>query len=528
MVLVNVMIRQIEYLESQLQAYKARTSLLQQEHLGVLDTVYEIRQRHQEELEQACNARDLALSRLKIAKDRLRAVEAERDDYKEAVLQLIERVEQSHGDFKHWPYSKLQLSNYLDPLLKNQPVNDRQSDLAYYNGLIHSIKRELYLERQAHSLTRVRVDILSAQVARRDAALEDWAQHADSAAAPPSGGIFVHDKGKGRSIMQRDLDRSEILASFDQTAANNRLLEQEIHSLLQYMEATRQNVNPLVHRSTSPHSAPLTSLPQSTHACNDELSHPVPLTNALDPAPSDEKFDRPVRVVQQGQNPVTSPRSYISPSPHRGRSLAASHQAPSKHKSRTRSQSHRRPSAQRSSSSSASPLMNVVQDLSEQIRLLSVQIDGLHAEHVVLSRFIQSQREEVTVTPDVLHGDSSFNSYDTDEDPSIVVHAGIDFEHETAVPGEPLDDVKSDHGTGVDAVQGEGGGGDVTDGGERSMEIATPLISTLVTFPVSSEGDDAPHDVQIGQTGAEEDQSHDEIKMIRPRRGASVSPPVPP
>ncbi|KAG6878875.1 hypothetical protein C0992_006964 [Termitomyces sp. T32_za158] len=514
----------IEYLESQLQAYKARTSLLQQEYLSLLDTVYESKQRHKEELEQECNARDLAVSRLQTARDCLKAVEAERDDYKEVVLQLIER-----GAFlccispgAYGLICNLQLSNHVDSLLKlqEQPVDDGKSDLAYYNGLLHSLKQELYLERQAHALTRARADILSAQVASRDAALEGWVQH--GAVAHPTGGIYIHGKGKGKSIMQRDLDRSEILALHEQTAAHNRLLEQEIYSSFQYVKGTRQTATHLAQQPTSPHLAATSAPSGSIDFSSRDLAETAPLSNASDSVLSYGHGDRPVIAVQRG-------RSHISPSPHRGRSLSPSHQPPFKPRSRTRSQSYHRPSMSRSSSLTAFPRENVVQDLSDQVRLLSIQIDGLRAEHVALARFIQSQREDVTVTPDVLQRDYSFSSSDTDGEQSFNVDAGTDFEQATAVDlKEHLNGHESGHGIDIGAVRDGAGDGDTTDGGEHSMEIATPLVSTLVTFPMSSEGDDAPYFDEIRKPGAEEDRGDGEIKMIRPRRRTSISPHIPP
>ncbi|KAG6887944.1 hypothetical protein C0995_011460 [Termitomyces sp. Mi166 len=496
----------IEYLESQLQAYKARTSLLQQEHLFVLDTLNEIIQRDKEELEQERNARVVALSRLRKVQDRLRGVEAERDDCQEAILQLIKK----------------------DPLLE-EPfiVDDLRNDYgpqhsAYSNGLVHYLKCELYRERQAHALTRARVNILSAQVANRDAALEAWIQHADSTSA---GGIHAHGNGKGKSKVQRDLDRSEILALYDQTAAKNKLLEQEAEETRQ--KATQLSRDPILSHPASPTS----TVPE----------YPVPLSSAVNTALSDRPSYHPVQAVQPDRLRTTSPNSrcrsanhpsYVSPSPHRGRSLSTSRQPPgtsSKSRSRTRPQSHRHPSRPRSPSLIAFPPQDVIQDLGEQVRLLSIQIDGLRAERVALSRVIQSQREEMTVIPDTHHRDSSFDSFNTDGDQSFVAETNVEPGTRAVILEEHPDDDQLGHDISADAARNKGGDGDATEDGERSMEIATPLMSALVTFPSPSEGDKAARSVEPGgEPGAEENQGDGQIKMVRPRRGASVSPPMPP
>ncbi|KNZ72567.1 hypothetical protein J132_02726 [Termitomyces sp. J132] len=507
------------------------------------DGSFEWEQRYEEELEQALHARNVAQSRLQKVRDQLRGAETERDEYREVVLRLITKgalfclispaehvnqsgrlrlVERSHGDFKHWPYSKLQLSNHVDLLREQCIVDDPRSEHASQcaDGLVHFLKRELYHERKAHALTRARVNILSAQVASRDAALEERVQHAGSPFAPSTSGIHVHGKGKGKSNIPPDLDSSEISALYDQTTAKNRILEQEILSLFRYVETLQRATGP-VQRPTSP-----TSSSQAIHLSNDHPAYPVPSSSTIE-------FDRhPSQPALLTTSPKSSRQSshlsHVSPSPHRGRLLYTPDQPlaiTSKSQSRTRSQSHDHISTPRSSSLTASPPANIVQDLTEQVRLLSIQIDGLRTERVALSRVIQSQREEVTVTPDLLRRDSSFDSSDTDEDQPFVVNAETDVEHGRAVVlEEHPNDVPLGHDIGFDAVGDGRSDGDVTEGGERSMEIATPLISTLVTFPdPSSEGQDAAE--MRGEPEMEEDEGDGQIKMVRPPRGASVSPP---
>ncbi|KAG6843492.1 hypothetical protein H0H93_000816, partial [Arthromyces matolae] len=220
--------------------------------------------------------------------------------------------------------------------------------------------------------------------------------------------------------------------------------------------------------------------------------------------------------------------------------------------SRTRSTS--RPSTPGPSSSLHLPSVseNLIQDLNEQVQLLSREIDAFRAERTALAHVLQTQRDDTTMTeragvPNDDIGeepqDSSFDSYVTDGDYDQSLDVGVQTETEDGAesppvhPHPPEDAHTPKEDAHVDGnVQGEGEA-DVTDGGERSMDIATPLISALVVFPDSSPAEDGGR-IEQESEGNEEikritspaediDQGDGQIKMIRPRRGPSASPPAP-
>ncbi|KAG6814677.1 hypothetical protein H0H93_012617, partial [Arthromyces matolae] len=155
---------QIVFLESQIQIYKTRASLLHQERLLALNTLDEAVLRHQEELEQERSLRLVAQSRLRKVQSLLNATEKERDDCKDVVLQLIDKGAE--------PLVERDIT--LD---RTKTFHDSQAS-AYDEGLLYSLKHDLELERKAHAITRARVNVLSSQVATRDALLQEWVQNA--------------------------------------------------------------------------------------------------------------------------------------------------------------------------------------------------------------------------------------------------------------------------------------------------------------------------------------------------------------
>ncbi|KAG6809794.1 hypothetical protein H0H92_014724 [Tricholoma furcatifolium] len=426
---------QIEYLESQVEAYKARVSTLQQKHLSALDALDEVLQSHKQELDQERTARMVAESRLQKCKSRVIEAENERDESKAAVLELINQglVERTRGDLKHWPRSTLSLSANLDPLepptidnIADQSLHDAGQDTLRIGALVDRLKRELSFERQTHAQTRAHVNVLAAQVANRDAALERWAQHATTAPILPASVSNIHDARPGRSKKvhhqnHRDLDRGEMLTLFEEMVAHNKSLEREV---LMLSETT------------------------------------------------------------------------------------------------------------------------VIQRLSKQVDRLSFQIDAFTAERAALTGVIESRQhesdgEEETVTPCMTPRDPSMTDSYNDLD-SGTSYGDIELaSHENELEDEMIrrhlpPDQPDNHADGVDvAPVASTAEGDITDGGERSMEISTtPLFPTLVTFSdFAPSGEDVSQLIEVEaehkpeqRDELEEFPGDDEIRMIRPRRLTPTPP----
>ncbi|KAG6853129.1 hypothetical protein C0991_006651 [Blastosporella zonata] len=537
---------QIEYLESQIEGYRARTSQLQQHLLDALDSLDEVVKGHNEQLEQERAAKEQA---------------------------------QSRRDSGH-------------------TVN--------VDCIVEFLKRELRSEREAHAETCARANNLAAQVANRDAALETWAQQApgpslspidntyvsgkgkgkapqaashDAAQNAPITSTNVHGMGKGKSALkrkvpdaQRDLDHAEMSILFEEINAKNRVLEQEVHSLSRHVKETRQRASVLLGTTISPPNLP--SMPQQRSDGTSSYQDPIsPLPNPPrdsnlpvsvispsslpSPLPSPPHPSRDAKqstsTIPHAQLPPLdsrprshshTPRPLASSSPHHGRSRPGSRlsQRPPTVSSEphSRAQSRHRPPTPGPSSFACPPAETFVQRLNEQIQLLSLEIDAFRTERTALTSVIESQLhrgEDATVTPETYRRDASFDSFDADREQSFSVEAESEAgrRFEAAVASEPT---ANRHGYDFDTkVVAGSGAGNVTDSGERSMEMATPLFSSLVTFPESAPGEDEG-DAQLevgeghGPGGLEAEVEEEEIgdgqiRMIRPRRRASSSPPAP-
>ncbi|KAG5637237.1 hypothetical protein H0H81_005281 [Sphagnurus paluster] len=548
---------QIEYLESQIQAYKARISVLQQQKISALDTLDDLVQQHKQDLDQESTARQLLEHKLYKNREMLRAVERERDELRDAVLELIQKVEKSQNDFKSWPCSKLQLSSYTDPVGAHHTQPDHhhelQENLTYAEGIIRSLKDELQHERQAHALTRVRIRTLEAQVASRDAALEALTQEISPTTVRNENG-----QRKARPESQRDLDHAEISSLFIQTVKNNRTLEQEIRCLFENLERARLKteapLGPSTSSSTPLHRQPIgRPHPKSPHRGRSrerKASHAVsPQRHSCTPSlrhQTDNPPLLPAHVITESSTapPIArrAPSTSEAYSPRLGTRNEASNHIPNTSKARPpvlsgagrprpspRATSTRQPESRaRPDEHHAAPSSsNILQHLDDQIRLLSAQIDAFHAERAALVDVIKSQLHDSSEVPRSNHVTSDLQA-----------SPNMGSRQSESVRAEDLD----------------------TEGGERSMELETPLFPALMTFPML---DTAPAP-GVSQTPAptvprpksranrlSPDVTHapevvippsilqllpdrvsteneNEILMIPPRVGLSSSPPPPP
>lgn len=190
--------------------------------------------------------------------------------------------------------------------------------------------------------------------------------------------------------------------------------------------------------------------------------------------PSTEPIAGPSKIVSLPRTP--SPRSKSSYAPE----LAPLHtrerasiKKPQIQSSPRRQHRFRTPSRSRTTEPPPSgdlPPNNVLQHLDEQIHLLSVQIDAFRAERIALLHIIDTQLRSGGETSKAFDERSQDNR-------------GHDVEASNAGLGlESASHVEVQH-----AVTNEDGidAGDGTDDGERSMDLATPLFSTLMALPVT-------------------------------------------
>lgn len=118
----------------------------------------------------------------------------------------------------------------IDPLAPSQLSPDSSSGdlLDHAIGLITSLRRERDLERKAHDRTRhsdnARISTLEAQLARREAELEECIAHTGECSGRPS--KLPHQKTTGGELAVMTLD--ETIRVSDLAEVRNRTLEEEL------------------------------------------------------------------------------------------------------------------------------------------------------------------------------------------------------------------------------------------------------------------------------------------------------------
>ncbi|CAA7269861.1 unnamed protein product [Cyclocybe aegerita] len=292
-------------LESRVQAYIARTSLLQTRLLSTLDTLDAQQAAHAREL--AALARDRERLKAKVHRyaEVVRIKEEERDDMRDAVLKLIEKVEISN-DYNKWPHSQIYISSLADvplkprPLLAHRPVAppDAEDLLQYTATMLEAVRRERDSEKHAHERTRevleAHILTLEAKLSRRDAELESCvasAGHGASlrAASPTLNSAHPERRADDRhdswSQERREISSEEMIGMLDVTAARNKVLEAEIKILARRLHQARATAATFTPSTTTSDSAfPIASgLPRASG-----LSSSVPL-----PASRSQRHRRP-------------------------------------------------------------------------------------------------------------------------------------------------------------------------------------------------------------------------------------------
>ncbi|EPQ56773.1 hypothetical protein GLOTRDRAFT_121105 [Gloeophyllum trabeum ATCC 11539] len=235
----------IARLELEVQAFAARASHMQGRFLSTLDALDELEAKHRLELDESQQEIHQLRTNLSRYIARVEAAESERDDMRDAVMQLVEKVEKSN-DYSLWPHSRIRLAR---PAGKNASASIRtREDLpsdedlhAYASALIASLRVERDLERKAHAITRRdaehRVALLEAQVARRDAELEACIfhpEHMSKLQAAEHEPKLVPLSAKDTSLSEED-----IISVLEMTARRNRALELEVKEIAARLENAR-------------------------------------------------------------------------------------------------------------------------------------------------------------------------------------------------------------------------------------------------------------------------------------------------
>ncbi|KAI9450947.1 hypothetical protein F5148DRAFT_567054 [Russula earlei] len=161
----------------QLAAYAARASKLQARLMATLDVLDSERCAYTEEISHERSQRVALQAQLGVARAEKAVMESERDSLREGVLHLIEKVEVCN-DYSLWPHSGLTGTSPAAPAKSHHLHGQSQSSWtastrAYSAALITALRGECDREHRAHSDSLRRIAELEAQLARREAELEE-------------------------------------------------------------------------------------------------------------------------------------------------------------------------------------------------------------------------------------------------------------------------------------------------------------------------------------------------------------------
>lgn len=311
---------QITCLEARIDAYIARTSDTQARLLKTIDTVDSLKAQHVIDL--AAKERERVNLSCEIERWRTFAkeLEVERDDLKDVVEDLIQKVQMS-SDWSMWPCSRMDITKHLHQLPENHfrlsDTSCRNSEdvLQYGVSVITRLRTELDYERKAHRKVveeaNLRISELEAKVAAREVVLETSIRHYQRIDKSTPDRSRTPESEIPPSKPMTDEDCLRVLADSN---TRNKSLEIEIQSLARKLERARgsaaspacisSEATPVVHPSSPsrlasfdyPHQPVIPRKPSTT----DTETHFAPILHTVPTLPSDSHV-------------VTRPSSLSSP-----------------------------------------------------------------------------------------------------------------------------------------------------------------------------------------------------------------------
>ncbi|KAI0249002.1 hypothetical protein BJV78DRAFT_1363193 [Lactifluus subvellereus] len=230
----------------QLAAHAARAAKLHARLMATLDTLDSERHAYSEEISCERRQRVALQAQLRAARAERATMEAERDSLREGVLHLIEKVEVCN-DYSLWPHSGLASTSLAAPPKPRHPHEQTQSTWtastrAYSAALITALREECERERTGHAESLRRVAELEAQLARREAELEE---RYDKAPTPR-----IDSPLPG-------LSRDGAIRVLQQSAARNEALTHEITGLVLKLEDAHAALEPSPIPAMTPSPPPL-------------------------------------------------------------------------------------------------------------------------------------------------------------------------------------------------------------------------------------------------------------------------------
>ncbi|PPR06296.1 hypothetical protein CVT24_001102, partial [Panaeolus cyanescens] len=250
---VNEKDQQIIQLRLALQTQITRNSLIHNRLLAALDALDLQQLTHHDEITELKKSRDILKARLARYITIVEATEAEKNDMRDAVLQLVQKVE-SAKNYAALPCNHITLSTPVDELHYStqrfrslargkssgkgkEKEHDLGSDIiCYAPSVIASLRRERDNERKAHDQTRseleARIWALEAMVSRRESELEFLISQPNGEPDSPK------EAGSSTNTRSHPLE-GEIISMLDAIVLRNRKLDSEIRSLAKKLEAAK-------------------------------------------------------------------------------------------------------------------------------------------------------------------------------------------------------------------------------------------------------------------------------------------------
>lgn len=238
-------VEQITCLEARIEAYIARTSETQARLLKTIDTVDSLKAQHIVDLTAKERERVNLSHEIERWRTFAKALEVERDDLKDVVEDLIQKVQMS-SDWSMWPCSRMDITKHLHQLTENQftpsdtGCRDSEDVLEYSVSIITRLRNELDHERKAHCKVveeaNLRISELEAKVAAREVVLEASIRHHQKGDMSPLDRSRTSESEIPPPKPMTDEDCLRVLAGSN---TRNKSLEIEIRSLARKLERAR-------------------------------------------------------------------------------------------------------------------------------------------------------------------------------------------------------------------------------------------------------------------------------------------------
>ncbi|KII87034.1 hypothetical protein PLICRDRAFT_55093 [Plicaturopsis crispa FD-325 SS-3] len=270
--------KQIANLETQIEAHIARTSHLHARLLSTLDALDDVQAHYAHDVASLRRTKDRLSDKLDRYITFVNTIEDEKDDMRDAVLKLVEKVEQC-SDYTQWPQSRMRITSLLDPLAHEHAHHEKSNDdlFAYAAAMIGSLTQARDAERDAHAHTLHHVAALEAQLARRDAELAQCTYDHRPRHMP----YEPHPRAKSPRadlVMSQD----EAITVLTMTSAKNKALEMEVKVLAERLENARATTGSAARRVDAT-SAGKDAQDGNAHASSSARRETQPATTGLHP-----------------------------------------------------------------------------------------------------------------------------------------------------------------------------------------------------------------------------------------------------